>query len=61
MNLVIAAITLRQLLSRRRTLLLLLLGAVVVLVAFAVRIGGQPREVVGVTATLTESSSAFVT
>jgi ABC-2 type transport system permease protein len=52
MNLVIAAITLRQLLSRRRTLLLLLLGAVVVLVAFAVRIGGQPREVVGVTATL---------
>jgi len=51
-NMVIAGITMRQLLSRRRTLLLLLLGAVVVLVALAVRIGGQPREVVGVTARL---------
>jgi ABC-2 type transport system permease protein len=40
MNLVIARITLRQLLSRRRTLLLLLLGAVVILVAFIRRLSG---------------------
>jgi len=59
-NVVIATITLRQLLSRRRTLLLLLLGAVVVLVAFAVRVGGQPREVVSVTATLL-STMGFAT
>lgn len=52
MNTVIAGITLRQLLSRRRTLLLLLLGAIVILVSLAVRVGGQPGEVVSVTARL---------
>jgi ABC-2 type transport system permease protein len=41
MNLVIARITLRQLLSRRRTLLLLLLGAIVLVVAFVRRISGD--------------------
>lgn len=40
MNLVIARITLRQLLSRRRTLLLILLGALLLLVAFIRRISG---------------------
>lgn len=37
----IAAITLRQLLSRRRTLLLLLLGAVPVVLALVYRLGGE--------------------
>ena len=41
MNLVIARITLRQLLSRRRTLLLLLLGGIVLVVAFVRRISGD--------------------
>ena len=38
MNSVIAAITLRQLISRRRTVLLLLLGGILVLVAFILRL-----------------------
>ena len=41
MNVVIARITLRQLLSRRRTLLLLLLGGVLVLVAGIFRLAGE--------------------
>lgn len=41
MNLVIARITLRQLLSRRRTLLLILLGAILLLVAFVRRLSGD--------------------
>jgi len=41
MNLVIARITVRQLLSRRRTLLLLLLGGVLVLVAGVFRLAGD--------------------
>jgi ABC-2 type transport system permease protein len=44
MNLVIASITLRQLLGRRRTLLLLLLGAILILVALVYRIS-DPLEV----------------
>lgn len=42
MNGVIAAITLRQLLSRRRTLLLLLLAGLMLLVALGLRIGAEP-------------------
>ena len=41
MNVVIARITLRQLLSRRRTLLLLLLGGVLVVVAGIFRLAGE--------------------
>jgi len=41
MNLVIARITLRQLLSRRRTLLLILLGAILLVVAFVRRLSGD--------------------
>jgi ABC-2 type transport system permease protein len=52
MNSVIAGITLRQLLSRRRTILLVLLGLVMVLVAGAVRIGGNPENAQQVTSRL---------
>jgi len=52
MNGVIARITLRQLLSRRRTILLLLLGLVMILVALALRVGGNPANAQQVTGTL---------
>lgn len=52
MNMVIARITLRQLLSRRRSILLLLLGLVMVLVALAVRVGGNSANAQPVTAAL---------
>jgi ABC-2 type transport system permease protein len=52
MNAVIAGITLRQLLSRRRTILLVLLGLVMILVALAIRIGGNPANEQRVTAVL---------
>ena len=52
MNGVIARITLRQLLSRRRTILLLLLGLVMILVALALRVGGNPANAQRVTGTL---------
>ncbi len=52
LNRVIAGITLRQLLSRRRTILLLLLGGVLVLVAFIVRLAGDPSQTQRVTALL---------
>lgn len=55
MNRVIAAITLRQLLSRRRTILLLLLGAVMLLVALGLRVGVEPPYVERYTAVLLET------
>jgi ABC-2 type transport system permease protein len=47
MNLVIARITLRQLLSRRRTLLLILLGAILLVVAFVRRLSGDSPDGAG--------------
>jgi len=52
MNVVIARITLRQLLSRRRTLLLLLLGGILVLVAGIFRLAGEEARAVHFTAGL---------
>ena len=52
MNVVIARITLRQLLSRRRTLLLLLLGGILVLVAGIFRLAGEEARAMPFTAGL---------
>jgi ABC-2 type transport system permease protein len=52
MSVVIARITLRQLLSRRRTLLLLLLGAVLVLAAGIFRLAGEEARALHFTAGL---------
>jgi ABC-2 type transport system permease protein len=52
MNVVIAGITLRQLLSRRRTLLLLLLGGVMVLVAVVFRVAGEEARAIRFTSGL---------
>lgn len=52
MNWVIAAVTLRQLLSRRRTILLLLLGGVMVLVAGIFRLAGEESRALPFTAGL---------
>ena len=52
MNGVIAAITLRQLVSRRRTLLLLLLGGVLLLVAVVFRLAGEQSRALPFTAGL---------
>jgi ABC-2 type transport system permease protein len=52
MNLVIAGITLRQLLSRRRTLLLLLLGGVLVLAAGIFRLAGEEARALPFTSAL---------
>jgi len=55
MNGVIAAITLRQLLSRRRTVLLLLLGGLMILVALALRIGAEGANLPRFAAVLLET------
>lgn len=55
MNIVIAGITLRQLLSRRRTILLLLLGAVMLLVALALRFGADDANLARYTSVLLET------